>query len=117
MATNTIDTSIVVLSPDQLEQLVCNAVRRAMTEERGDMHRPLSPSSPQFIRGKKEIMDYLGLRNDKSYYRKVRDYPDAFYKDATFVLLNVEQLHQLISEKDKMTISAKRRIERKKIES
>ena len=95
MATNTIHTSIVVLSPDQLEQLVCNAVRRAMDDERCDMQRPLNPSSPQFI-------------------RKVRDYPDAFYQDGRFVLLNVEQLHQLISEKDKMTISAKRRIERNK---
>ena len=114
MATNTIDTSIVVLSPDQLEQLVCNAVRRAMADERVDMHLPISPSAPQFIRGKKAIMDYLGLRNDKSYYRRVRDYPDAFYQDGRFVLLNVERLHQLISEKDKMTISVKKRIERNK---
>ena len=114
MATNTIHTSIVVLSPDQLEQLVCNAVRRAMDDERCDMQRPLNPSSPQFISGKKAIMDYLGLRNNKSYYRKVRDYPDAFYQDGRFVLLNVERLHQLISEKDKMTISVKKRIERNK---
>lgn len=99
MATNTIHTSIVVLSPNQLEQLVCNAVRRAMSDGRCDMHHPISTSSPQFISGKKAIMDYLGLRNDKSYYRKVRDYPDAFYQDGRFVLLNVERLHQLISEK------------------
>lgn len=114
MATNTVHTSIVVLSPDHLEQLVCNAVRRAMDDERCDMHHPISTSSPQFIRGKKAIMDYLGLRNNKSYHRRVRDYPDAFYQDGRFVLLNVERLHQLISEKDKMTISAKRRIERNK---
>ena len=99
MATNTIHTLIVVLSPNQLEQLVCNAVRRAMSDGRCDMHHPISTSSPQFISGKKAIMDYLGLRNDKSYYRKVRDYPDAFYQDGRFVLLNVERLHQLISEK------------------
>nr|DAK42373.1 MAG TPA: Protein of unknown function (DUF3853) [Caudoviricetes sp.] len=105
---STATSSLVVLTPEELQVIIDTAIASAVHRLRHELSR--SDEQTQVV-GRQAIMDYLGISTRKSLKERIDRYPSAFFSDGKRTLiLFTDKLRELQMESNKMLRSTSRRL-------
>lgn len=105
---STATSSLVVLTPEELQAIIDTAIASAVHRLRHELSR--SDEQTQVV-GRQAIMDYLGISTRKSLKERIDRYPSAFFSDGKRTLiLFTDKLRELQMESNKMLRSTSRRL-------
>ncbi len=105
---STATSSLVVLRPEELQEIIDTAIASAVQRLRHELSR--SDEQTQVV-GRQAIMKYLGISTRKSLNERIDRYPSAFFSDGKKTLiLFTDKLRELQMESNKMLRSTSRRL-------
>ena len=105
---STATSSLVVLTPEELQAIIDTAIASAVQRLRHELSR--SDEQTQVV-GRQAIMKYLGISTRKSLNERIDRYPSAFFADGKKTLiLFTDKLRELQMESNKMLRSTSRRL-------
>ena len=100
--TQTYTPVTIQMSPEDLRQLIMNAMREGAETLREELRHRQDPQH-RTISGRKEVMAYLGIRNSATLRQRIKDYPEAFTQEGrSTIILDTTIFNDLKRRAEKM---------------